>query len=40
MIRQPVPRQGTKDRIKFDLLTQPRGATGQIAPPNHATLRY
>jgi hypothetical protein len=27
MIRLPVPRKGTKDRIKFDLLTRPKGAT-------------
>jgi hypothetical protein len=27
MIRLSVPRKGTKDRIKFDLLTRPKGAT-------------
>jgi hypothetical protein len=27
MIKQPVPRKGTKDRIKYDLLTRPKGAT-------------
>jgi hypothetical protein len=28
MIRRPVPRQGTKDRIKFELLTRPNGVEG------------
>jgi hypothetical protein len=27
MIRRPIPREGTKDRIKFDMFTRPNGAT-------------
>lgn len=34
MIKESLPREGTKDRIKFDLLTRPKGAT--VDEINHA----